>query len=63
MNRTNSAETHYGTPLTGKGATARAQAGRLCAVADCGTLISTYNSASTCWLHSSPTHRHALATR
>jgi hypothetical protein len=63
MNRTNSAEVRYGPPAKGKEAASRARTGRQCEVAGCGTVLSTYNSATTCWLHSSPTHRHALAPR
>jgi hypothetical protein len=60
MNRANTAEVRYGPP-TGKGAKTRAEAGRRCEVITCDTVLSTYNSAPTCWLHSTPTHRHALA--
>jgi len=63
MNRGNGDGVHFGTPATGKGAMSRAEAGRHCEVAGCGTVLSTYNSASTCWLHSSPTQRHPLAPR
>ncbi len=63
MNRTNSATVRYGTPNTGKGAASRSKAGRRCAEPGCETVLSTYNSATTCWLHSSPTQRHALAPR
>jgi hypothetical protein len=63
MNRTNGAGVRYGPPATGKSAASRAEAGRRCAVAGCQTVLSTYNDATTCWLHSSPTHRHALAPR
>ena len=61
MNRTNSAEVQFGTPATGKGVAARSKAGRTCEVMSCDTVLSTYNSATTCWLHSTPTYRHALA--
>jgi hypothetical protein len=63
MNRTNSADVRYGTPATGKSALSRAQAGRRCEFPGCETVLSTYNAATTCWLHSSPTQRHALAPR
>jgi hypothetical protein len=63
MNRTNSAEVRYGTPTAGKGAASRSKAGRQCEVPNCDTVLSTYNSATTCWLHSQPTQRHALAPR
>lgn len=62
MHRTNSPDVHYGTPTTGKSALARAEAGRRCEVPRCETILSRYNTATTCWLHSSPTQRHALAT-
>lgn len=61
MKRANSAGVRYGPPGTGKGAASRAKAGRRCEVAGCETVLSTYNAASTCWLHSAPTPRHALA--
>jgi hypothetical protein len=63
MNRTSSANVQYGTPGTGKDAASRPQAGRHCEVGGCTTVLSTYNTATTCWLHSSPTQRHALAPR
>lgn len=63
MNRTNSADVRYGTPNTGKSAASRSKAGRRCAEPTCDTVLSTYNSATTCWLHSAPTQRHALAPR
>jgi hypothetical protein len=63
MNRTNSADVRYGTPNTGKSAASRAEAGRRCEMLGCETVLSTYNSATTCWLHSAPAPRHALAPR
>ena len=63
MNRANSATVQYGTPGSGKDAASRAQAGRRCEAPGCMTVLSTYNSATTCWLHSAPTPRHALAPR
>jgi hypothetical protein len=63
MRKTNVPEVRYGTPTTGKGAASRSRAGRLCEFPGCETILSTYNSATTCWLHSSPTPRHALAPR
>jgi hypothetical protein len=63
MNRTNSTEVRYGTPGTGKAAADRASAGRRCEVASCETVLSTYNAATTCWLHSSAVPKHSLAPR
>ena len=63
MNRTNTADVQYGTPATKKGAASRPPAGRTCETPGCETLLSTYNAAVTCWLHSSATTRHALAPR
>jgi len=63
MNRANGADVRYGTPGTGKDAASRAEAGRRCELPGCETVLSTYNAAATCWLHSAPTQRHALAPR
>ena len=63
MNRTNSADVRYGTPQSGKGSAVKAAAGRRCEVAGCGTVLSTYNASPTCWVHSRPQYRHALASR
>jgi hypothetical protein len=63
MNRAKSADVRYGPPAAGKDASSRSRTGRRCEVAGCVTVLSTYNSATTCWLHSSATLRHALAPR
>lgn len=63
MTRANTADVRYGPPDTGRSAAARAQSGRQCEVAGCLTVLSTYNAALTCWLHSAPAFRHALAPR
>jgi len=63
MNRANAADVQYGTPTAKKGSQSRPPAGRRCAASGCETVLSTYNSALTCWLHSSATTRHALAPR
>ena len=63
MNRANSATVQYGTPGSGKDAASRPQAGRRCEATGCTTVLSTYNAATTCWLHSAPNPRHALAAR
>ena len=39
----------------------RASRGRMCEEFGCSTILSTYNSSSTCWLHTGPAHRHPLA--
>ena len=61
MNRSNSSTVQYGVPVASKQAAKRAQAGRQCEVPGCATLLSTYNSSATCWLHTTATRRHALA--
>ena len=61
MNRSNSNNVQYGVPATGKHATRRERAGRLCEVPTCETVLSTYNSSATCWLHTAATPRHPLA--
>ena len=35
--------------------------GRHCSVFGCTTLLSTYNTSDTCWLHTTPSTRHPLA--
>lgn len=50
-----------GTPDRGKGASSRPQRGRICDQDGCATVLSTYNSSGTCWLHTQPTTRHSLA--
>lgn len=42
---------------------ARGPSGRRCATPGCATIISVYNQADRCWLHSSPERRTALADR
>jgi hypothetical protein len=49
----------YGVPLPGK-AQARSSRGRPCEYPGCTTVLSTYNSATTCWLHSQPSRRRPL---
>jgi hypothetical protein len=63
MTRANTADVRYGPPDTGKKAASRSMSGRHCEVMGCVTLLSTYNAATTCWLHSAPSYRHALAPR
>jgi hypothetical protein len=41
----------FGSPQTGKGVPVRSVAGRSCSHDGCSTILSTYNSATTCWAH------------
>jgi hypothetical protein len=61
MNRSNSSNVQYGAPGTGKQAVRRERAGRRCEVPTCMTVLSTYNAAETCWLHTTATRKHPLA--
>ena len=49
--------TRLGAP--GKGAPKRAERGRRCDFVGCTTVLSTYNSSGTCWLHGGSDRRHA----
>lgn len=40
-----------GTPGRGKDPGDRAATGRVCAAAECATVLSTYNTESACWIH------------
>lgn len=51
--------TRYGTPA--KGAHARAADDRRCDTPGCTTILSAYNASTTCYLHTQPTTRTALA--
>ncbi|MFL5789964.1 MAG: hypothetical protein ACJ76A_00530 [Actinomycetota bacterium] len=61
MKRSNSSTVQYGVPVASKQAERRAKAGRSCEVTNCVTVLSTYNTSTTCWLHTTATRRHALA--
>jgi hypothetical protein len=61
MNRSSSSSVQYGAPQASKQATRRERAGRLCEFPGCETVLSTYNSSATCWLHTAATPRHPLA--
>jgi hypothetical protein len=61
MIRSNSNSVQYGAPGSGKHAVQRQRAGRQCEVTTCVTVLSTYNAAGTCWLHTTATRKHALA--
>jgi hypothetical protein len=60
MKRSNSNSVRYGVPLASTEAK-RSRTGRRCAEPTCVTVLSVYNAAETCWLHSTATPRHALA--
>ena len=49
----------YGSPLAGKGVLQNTR-NRLCEHPGCTTVLSTYNSATTCWLHAQPQLRRPL---
>jgi hypothetical protein len=55
----NDGATRYGAP--GKGAHPKATEGRRCDAPGCRTILSAYNTSTTCYLHSEPTTRHPLA--
>lgn len=63
MAKAQSGEVQYGPPSPGKGAASRARIGRHCTASGCTTVLSTYNASTTCWVHSPPAYRHALAPR
>jgi hypothetical protein len=52
--------TILGPPEKGKGADSRPSTGRVCNQEGCSTILSTYNSATSCWLHAEPAFRHPL---
>lgn len=56
-----SSQVQFGMPDRGKRAGSRASAGRLCDHEDCTTLLTTYNSGTSCWLHTSSEYKHPLA--
>jgi hypothetical protein len=60
MVKTGDTRTHFGTPDRGKDAGSRPASGRVCDEPGCATVLSTYNSAGTCWMHGSPSTRHPL---
>jgi hypothetical protein len=49
-----------GTPDRGREARTRPAAGRPCTRAGCDTVLSTYNTSSTCFLHTDPSYKHPL---
>jgi hypothetical protein len=53
-------QTQYGAPDPRKQAKHRPAKGRLCQEPGCDTVLSTYNAADHCYLHSAPSFRHPL---
>jgi len=60
MARNDRGGTQVGAPIRGKEASSRAARGRVCAHEGCATILSTYNSATECSVHTQPLYRHAL---
>ncbi len=54
-------QVQFGMPDRGKGASSRASAGRRCDHLGCSTVLTTYNSGTTCWLHTISHYKHPLA--
>jgi hypothetical protein len=50
----------YGPPDPGKKARHRPPKGRSCQQPGCATVLSTYNAADHCFIHSAPAFRHPL---
>jgi len=44
----------FGTPTRVRDVAPQAGKGRHCSVFGCTTLLSTYNTSDTCWLHTAP---------
>jgi hypothetical protein len=49
----------FGTPDRAKGPKVRGASGRHCDFPGCTTVLSTYNTSSSCWLHTVPSPHHA----
>jgi hypothetical protein len=60
MVRTGDKDTQFGVPVRGRGAETRPASGRVCDEPGCGTILSTYNKAPTCWKHATRALRHPL---
>ena len=63
MMRTSDKGTQYGVPVRGKEASTRAARGRVCIEPTCDTVLSTYNTALTCWMHDVPHTRPAYGSK
>lgn len=60
MVKSSSGDVRYGAPDRGKDVASRAAVGRHCGAPGCGTVLSTYNKSTTCYLHTMPSTRHPL---
>ncbi len=60
MKGSNNGAVQYRIPLAANQASNRPRAGRRCEAIGCVTLLSTYNSSTTCWLHSAAVRRLPL---
>ena len=54
-------QVQFGIPDRGKRQASRADAGRHCSYEGCLTVLTTYNSGATCWLHTNSQYKHPLA--
>jgi hypothetical protein len=57
------AHTSFGAPTRSKDSPTQAGRGRACSFEGCTTILSTYNTAASCWLHTQPSMRPPLSTR
>ena len=62
MSVKSSTQTQFGAPAR-KGGPVRSSGGRRCEAPGCNTILSTYNAATKCYLHTPSTTRHPLAGR
>jgi hypothetical protein len=60
MARSSRGNAQVGAPVRGKEAASRAPSGRVCEQEGCTTILSTYNRATHCSVHTEPAYRHAL---
>ncbi len=60
MASSNRGGAQVGAPQRGKERSTRAALGRVCSSEGCATILSTYNRATQCSLHTEPSYRHAL---
>ncbi|HEX9299004.1 MAG TPA: hypothetical protein VF968_02620 [Actinomycetota bacterium] len=59
--KTSRTQALFGTPTRLRDVAPQAKKGRPCSELGCSTLLSTYNTSDTCWLHTTPSTRHPLA--
>jgi hypothetical protein len=55
------ARANFGAPTRGKDSPTQAGSGRACSWMGCTTILSTYNTATSCWLHTQPSMRPPLS--